>query len=141
MSALPHPHILEKIQSLHPEGPENIMSRMERIATARRAGGISSQVREALSPAQIFGALAKGIFLSFGGGEPSPRPPVAIPYGNDRVALSNDWIAVGNDLKRAITEYMAENGLDEDTLELTAQERESLKILSPVPLPAPPSPT
>jgi hypothetical protein len=138
MSVLPNPTILQKIKELHADGPEDIMSRTERIARERRHQEMAPLSRETFSPRQVFHAIAQSAFLAFD--SRTPRQPVAvIPYGNDRIALGNDWIAVGNDLKRAILEYMAANGLDEDKLGLTAQERQSLRIRPLVPLPAPPA--
>jgi hypothetical protein len=123
---LPQPSILEKLAAYDAQAPETIIERAMELGEQRRATERAALAARRFGLKDIFKGMAE-LFA------PRPAPRRAGPEASV-LALNWAWASTGDDLRSAITEYMQDKGLDEDKLDLSAGERESLvKLNAPLP--------
>lgn len=135
--ALPPPSILEKIARFDVEGPEEILDMAERIAQQRREREDEElRLKYSFKRAVRSPSFWRGMASVFGavGSLLSGKPRFIPPQETRPVQPSNDFVHVGNDLREAITRYLAVHSDIKDKIQLTPAEEAGLRRVSVVTL-------
>jgi len=116
---LPPATILEKIKALDASSGDDIINRVEVVAERRR----DREVKEQQSLRHRAKPFLQGMAMAF--------VPFATPRRSafETATMNSNFASVGNDMRLAIRNYLAEHGEVASKLVLTEEERASLELL------------